>query len=344
MNKSESDETPPVNEQKRGVRLEDVGRKPEDAGRWETIVAGRHPDTNEPLGRWNESTLRPIERRHVRMQRELDAADRMQRMQRDLNIARFGVPYPSSLDRMRERDQDVLSRLTNELGKLKLAPLAPLMESEATRMLGVYGPGIAEHTGFLGEYRNNLGLFHDLSRAAFERADLLARWTLPTAMETRLEFYEQENVRAVRAYAEAGLSKLESDFERDHNPVFAWEAIAMAKNSGIDIPNWVANYLADAANEIVSIHEEVAGGSPASKEADRVGRVLGFGAEGKGATGQFKRAAMLEFDRNVFSKVNDLIGKGEKLDFAYDDVAKELNVSRSAVVQSYQRIRALTDV
>jgi hypothetical protein len=63
--------------------------------------------------------------------------------------------------------------------------------------------------------------------------------------------------------------------------------------------------------------------------------------DGPGQGGWFKRATMLEWDRDIYFAVRERVAAGTKLDFAYDDVARALNLSRSTGVRSYLRISRL---
>jgi len=222
-------------------------------------------------------------------------------------------------------------------------PLA--MAGEAQRMLSVYGPTLVEQTPFLTEYRANLGLFRTagLTAVTYERADLLARIAMPAALAAGFDGYDPLNVARVQAYGESAVRELEADFSRDGNPIHAWEALAVARRYGIDPPDWVEDFLTDAADRILEIRDEVAGGQPVERESERVGKALGFGKDGPGRGGWFKHATMLERDRTIYFEVGDRVQDGVKLDFAYDDVARALNVSRSTIVRAYLRITKLND-
>jgi hypothetical protein len=93
----------------------------------------------------------------------------------------------------------------------------------------------------------------------------------------------------------------------------------------------------------LEIRDEVAGGQPVKRESERVGKALGFGKDGPGRGGWFKHATMLERERAIYFEVGDRVQAGVKLDFAYDDVARALNVSRSTIVRAYLRITKLND-
>ncbi len=179
--------------------------------------------------------------------------------------------------------------------------------------------------------------------ASFEIADLLACITLPTALIVSFDSYDPINVERVQTYYESALVELEFDFERDGNPVFAWEAVAVTQRYRITLPDWVKGYLTASAGRILDIRDEVAGGKAVNKEAVRVGKALGFGVGGVGNGGWFKHATMLQRDRAIYLEIRRKLDAGSKLDFAYDDVAKMQKISRSTIVRTFLRVAKLND-
>jgi hypothetical protein len=228
---------------------------------------------------------------------------------------------------------------------------ARAMASEAQRMLSVYGPTLAEQTRFLTEYRANLGLFHTagLTAVTYERADLLARIAMPATLAAGFYGYDPFNVERVQAYGESALRELEADFGRDGNPVHAWEALAVARRYGIDPPDWVEDFLTDAADRILEIRDEVADGRPVNRESERVGKALGFGKDGPGQGGWFKHSTMLERDRTIYFKVIDWLEEEQarhpdrrpKRTSAYREVATAIDLDSSTVQRAYVRITKL---
>jgi hypothetical protein len=175
-----------------------------------------------------------------------------------------------------------------------------------------------------------LGLTHDNVNL---RDDIALPATLPAG------FDGDGPIPVERNQAESELLRqLEIDFGRYGNPVYAYEAFAIALRSGMDMPDWVQRHMLQVAECILGIRDAIAGGRPSKREAERVGKVLGFGKDGPGQGGWFKQAAMLQRDRTIFVEVEKRLEAGMKLDFAYDEVAKMLGVSRSTIVRSYQRI------
>jgi hypothetical protein len=228
------------------------------------------------------------------------------------------------------------------------------MATEAQRMLSVYGPTLAEQSRFLTEYWTNLGLFRiaGLTADTHERADLLARIAMPATLTAGFYGYDPFNVERVRAYGESALRQLEADFGRDGNPVHAWEARSVARRYGIDSPDWVEDLIDDTADRIMDIRDEVADGKPIEREAERVGKALGFGKDGPGQGGWFKHATMLERDRTIYFAMIDWLEEEQarhpdrrpKLTAAYREVAMVIGVDASTIQRAYVRITKLNSV
>ena len=117
----------------------------------------------------------------------------------------------------------------------------------------------------------------------------------------------------------------------------------IARRYEIDRLDWVEDYLARAADRILKILGDAAGGKPVGREAERVGQALGFGMAGPGTSGWFKHATILQRDRAIFLRVTSKVEAGAKLDFAYDEVKEEFQISRSATQRAYKRVTELHD-
>jgi hypothetical protein len=136
--------------------------------------------------------------------------------------------------------------------------------------------------------------------------------------------------------AEWELRELEAHFARDRNPVHVWEALKFTHRHGIKRPDWVENYLADAADRILKIRDESAGCKPVGREAERVGKALGF-VHGPGETGCFELATNLKRDRVAYATVVRKLEARIKSEFAYEEVATLMNTSSSTVGRAYRR-------
>ena len=110
-------------------------------------------------------------------------------------------------------------------------------------------------------------------------------------------------------------------------------------------PDWVMAYFADAADRVMAIRDEIGEGKRIGREAERVGKALGFGMSGRGSTSLFARSFKLQRDREIFWSVSAKVEGGTKLDFAYDEVMREMGLgSRAMVVRAYLSIRKLTRI
>jgi hypothetical protein len=241
-----------------------------------SLLEGRHPDTNEPLGPWNVGTLQLSLSEHLILE------------------GQRGVRHPRITDLIRSEYEGALSLFGRRSG-----------------------------TGY-----------------ARQRAELL---TVSAALRANFAAYDRRNVESVRSYVKQVLRQVESDFRKEGNPVFAFEAITLAKRYDLPWPEWVHEFFGEAAAKIMELRSGVSGRKSQSSEAESVGRAFGFGADGKGGTGKFKAASMMAFDRTVHRQITAKLEKGDKLDIAYDSVKSSLGVSRSKVVTSYQRTKKLTE-
>ena len=215
-------------------------------------------------------------------------------------------------------------------------------DREAERLLSVYGPDLPQRIRFLQTYVEILELFARWNTDSYERADLLARFDMagiPEALATNFKGYGRYNVQKVRSYGRSVLNDLEDDFRREGNPVHAWEALKLVRSYGLRPPLWVRDYLARGADGIMGIRDAVSSGQSAGREADRVGKALGFATDGTGRGGRFSHAVTLERNRRIYRKVKEKLAVERKLDRAYDKAAEELGMSRSMVVRGYSRIR-----
>jgi hypothetical protein len=220
------------------------------------------------------------------------------------------------------------------------------MASEANRMLGIYGPAIAEQTAFLRQYETNLSLFRSaamLTPSAFERADLLARIVLPGPRIWDDALYQDAfNPRRLRGYGKALLKDLKAHYKHTKNPFHAWEAIATARAYSVRMPKWVLEYLGRVAVDIVKPEGDEVTETPRKKkesEAERIGKIAGFSGGGRGQTGMFKKAITWKRDHAIYRDMLDQIEAGVKEDFAYNIVAQEHGISRSTVVKAFVRMR-----
>jgi hypothetical protein len=140
------------------------------------------------------------------------------------------------------------------------------------------------------------------------------------------------------------LRKLEADYACDRNPIHPWEAFAIARGAGIDLPDWLLAYFDEGADRILKIRNEVARGTCVKREAERVGKALAFGADGRGrGKGRLSRAAQLERDRALYLEVVIMLNAGTKLYLAWYAVAQARHISPPTVRRAYRRIKNESD-
>jgi hypothetical protein len=147
----------------------------------------------------------------------------------------------------------------------------------------------------------------------------------------------------MRAIGQTLLLELEAEIGRDPNPLHAWDAAAVARQFGLERPGWVDDLLIeDNLDHIQELREESRAGKPIPREAEAVGKALGFGVKGPGRGGWFSRANLGDRDRRVYIEVSRALETEKKLDFAYDVAATKLKASRSAIVRAYLRVKRQT--
>jgi hypothetical protein len=248
-----------------------------------------------------------------------------------------------------------LNEISGNSDTIPTASVSPFhaekMFGEAQRLVAVYGATIGKHTRFLSEYKANLELFDTarLTTIDLECADLLARVALPFEYIAQFEGYRQAVIRRVRIYAQAQLREMELDHAREGNPIYAWQAYTVARTYGLAVPTWVEALIDDTAENILEIGNQVAGGNALRREAECVGRALGFGNSGPGRAGWFSQAILLKRDRTMYREVELKLEavrtrhpeRRPKLTSAYQEVANEMRVDRSTVQRAYVRIMKL---
>jgi hypothetical protein len=219
---------------------------------------------------------------------------------------------------------------------------------EAERMLS-HGPNSELQNWVLVERYTKFVLNggFDAGLRAYADSDPFARLGLPSEFITERYRYDEEKAARAKACREALLAQLEADFRRDGNPVHVLQAVAIAGIDDTAFPDWVREFLVDSAERILELREAVVRGKRVDREADSVGKALGFGTGGPGSGGWFKRSTMLARDREIHSRVRQWIERARgqypdrepKLTSAYYEVAGELHVDPSTVQRAYAHCR-----
>jgi len=126
------------------------------------------------------------------------------------------------------------------------------------------------------------------------------------------------------------IEELKREFEATKNPVLAWRALIL--NGGLDtpFPEWIVEYLYAAAEDIINNNDD-------DREAEAVGKALGFGGAKKGKKGMFAAAATLERYRGLHMEVVAQLNKGNgtNLSSACAFVAATTDISFATVRRAY---------
>ncbi len=199
-------------------------------------------------------------------------------------------------------------------------------------LAGRYDTGASERPAFLDDFAGTLALFGPQAGSPFalERAELVARSELPREMRKPLGDYQPANRSAVEAYQDDLIGELEVEFRESKNPLLAWEGFRLSMAVDQATPGWILDYLGDCALRLSDILEEVERGKPTGKEAERVGRSLGFAAKpGRGSW--FSKLASIRRDRRIYKAMSDEFARGTKSYIARGEVAQSMGLSPSTV-------------
>jgi hypothetical protein len=127
------------------------------------------------------------------------------------------------------------------------------------------------------------------------------------------------------------LDKLRIEFERTPNPMLPWSALRWARDGGLDVPGWIIDHLYDKAVVLSKIIVDDVG-----KEAEEVGKALGFGAGGKGATTAGAELRQHWRDWETAVRIADLMMQGVAKESAVEEAAKTLSVSPATAYRAHK--------
>jgi hypothetical protein len=141
-----------------------------------------------------------------------------------------------------------------------------------------------------------------------------------------------------RSIAKFIFDDLRDRFIETSNPVWAWEAISIADEYGVEYPEWVREYFSGIATAIK--HDtETKSESRNETDAERFGKIAGFKGS-RGRTGAWQQVKNWRRDFAIYNDVEDKVQDGEKPDFAYSDVAKLHGISRATAIRAYKEMAA----
>jgi hypothetical protein len=128
------------------------------------------------------------------------------------------------------------------------------------------------------------------------------------------------------------LDKLRIEFERTPNPMLPWSALRWARDGGLDIPRWIIDHLYDKAVVLSKIIADDVG-----KEAEEVGRALGFGAAGKGAATAGAELRQHWRDWKTAVRIADGMRQGLAKDAAVAAAAETLSISSATAYRAHAK-------
>jgi hypothetical protein len=155
-----------------------------------------------------------------------------------------------------------------------------------------------------------------------------------------------------QARARDFLASLEQRFHNDANPTFfAWEAILVASNDGLPTPEWVLNYLYDAAG---NLHRLATAPKPPGKRqiAPAIAEALGFVRGGidvsrkrslgvrhrKRPPGRFNPLSIFNNrDREIAAVVHLKLLEGSQLLYAYQLAAEQYGVKQRTAERAWKK-------
>jgi hypothetical protein len=127
------------------------------------------------------------------------------------------------------------------------------------------------------------------------------------------------------------IAELKREFEATKNPVLVWRALILNGGLNTNFPQWIVEYLHAAAQDIICNNDAD------DREAEAVGKALGFGAAKKGEKGMFAAVEKLERYRALHREVVGALNKGNgtNLSSACAFVAATTDISFATVRRAY---------
>ncbi|TGP27351.1 hypothetical protein EN875_033975 [Mesorhizobium sp. M2D.F.Ca.ET.232.01.1.1] len=138
-------------------------------------------------------------------------------------------------------------------------------------------------------------------------------------------------------FATLVVDRMGASFEDESNPILPWQALRVAIDGAIDIPEWVLMYFHGRAKHLNDLLAR--GDRRGRREAEAVGKILGFGAMGKGGTSVARQT--LNGDRNVIMAVHVVAETaicGSRTT-AFGTVAERFAVSEDTVERAFHTHR-----
>ena len=129
------------------------------------------------------------------------------------------------------------------------------------------------------------------------------------------------------------------------NPLYMWWAIDLCIKCNIPFPPWVMGYLKESASKLMQMMFDAAptGTPEVAREAEAVGRALGFGAKGRGRGNVFSTHAKYWRDTHVLMAVLNRIVQGEEPgERLYANVVEDLrSMGNSMLLATPEAVRKI---
>jgi hypothetical protein len=125
-------------------------------------------------------------------------------------------------------------------------------------------------------------------------------------------------------------------FEQTGDPLAPWQMITWAAVNDYSLPEWVIQYFRGAARKLNDVVMQAAKTGSVKREAEAVGKALGFGHKAAGQTTLTKEAALRDRDLKIAVLVAKQIENNVKPDAAIFDVAKSLGIKESKVARAFK--------
>jgi hypothetical protein len=127
-------------------------------------------------------------------------------------------------------------------------------------------------------------------------------------------------------------------FEQTLDPLAPWRVITWAAVNDFPLPVWVIQHLCAIAQKINDVVKQSANAGSVKREAEAVGKALGFGSNRAGETTATKKAALRDRDLNsAIHIIAKLGGNGGNKDAAIFAVSRSLGVKEAMANRAFKR-------
>jgi hypothetical protein len=126
-------------------------------------------------------------------------------------------------------------------------------------------------------------------------------------------------------------------FEQTSDPLAPWRAITWSSGNGLPVPAWVVQHLCGLAQKINDVVVQSAKAGSVKREAEAIGKALGFGRQRAGQTSATKEAALRDRDFSIAMRVAEQVEMNVNPDTAIFDVAKNLGITESMAIRAFEK-------